>query len=125
MNRATPKISDAGGIAGPAGIANFDYPHIFAMSTSLAHRFPALTVLAVVTTIATAQHARPLFPTPPADPPFATGHAQHSTIRTTLRSATVANSTITTAWATKVVRMSARNHGLPEVNAIKDAKLPA
>ncbi len=33
------------------------------------------------------------------------------------------NSSVTTNWGTKVVRMSARNHGLPEVNAIKDAKL--
>ncbi len=48
-----------------------------------------------------------------------------SSVLTTPRTATVLNSDVTTAWGTKVVRMSARNHGLPEVNAIKDAKLAA
>ena len=57
--------------------------------------------------------------------PYPTGNALRSSVHTTPRTATVQNSDVTTAWGTKVVRMSARNHGLPEVNAIKDAKLAA
>ncbi|MBP6390833.1 MAG: T9SS type A sorting domain-containing protein [Flavobacteriales bacterium] len=72
-----------------------------------------------------AQHARPSLPVQSIERPYATGNAMRSSVLTTPRTATVLNSDVTTAWGTKVVRMSARNHGLPEVNAIKDAKLAA
>ncbi|MBL7985729.1 MAG: hypothetical protein JNM91_12050, partial [Flavobacteriales bacterium] len=72
-----------------------------------------------------AQHQRPTLPPPSANKPFATGDAERSAVQTALRSGVVNNRTVTTNWATKVARVTARNHGLPEVNAIKDAKLAA
>ncbi|MBK6775142.1 MAG: T9SS type A sorting domain-containing protein [Flavobacteriales bacterium] len=90
---------------------------------------PRRTVLALTSVlfalVTTAQHQRPELPAPSANKPYATGDAQRSSVQTALRSGQVSNATITTNWANKVVRMSARNHGLPEVNAIKDAKLAA
>lgn len=72
-----------------------------------------------------AQHTRPVLPTPTTPKAYATGDAQCSGPRSTAPAGEVRNSMVTTNWGTRVVRMSARNHGLPEVNAIKDAKLAA
>lgn len=80
---------------------------------------------AILVSAALAQHIRPALPAPVDPQPYATGDAQRSAVHATPRSAEVHNSSVTTAWGTRVVRMSARNHGLPEVNAIKDAKLAA
>lgn len=78
--------------------------------------------LFLATLTADAQHLRPQLP--PASPgPYATGHAQRSAAQHTALAAFVDNAAVTTRWASKVARIGARQHGLPEVNAIKDAKL--
>lgn len=53
------------------------------------------------------------------------GGGQPSGTRSTALSGVVNAKTSTDRWANKLVRLEARSHGLPEVNAIKDAKLDA
>lgn len=72
-----------------------------------------------------AQYVKPALPAPDPAKPYSTGHAERSAAFSTPRTCEVRNDMVTTNWGTKVVRLSARNHGLPEVNAIKDAKLEA
>ncbi len=71
------------------------------------------------------QHARPTLPIPKTPKLRASGDAMRSAAHATPPTAVVRNASVTTAWGTKVVRISAHNHGLPEVNATKDAKLAA
>lgn len=86
--------------------------------------FSALaSVLLVSLSIAQQQH--PVLPAPTTGKPYPTGDAQRSLVHSTASSGQVSNSTVTTNWGNRVVRMSPRNPGLPEVNAIKDAKLAA
>ncbi|MFZ1685822.1 MAG: T9SS type A sorting domain-containing protein [Flavobacteriales bacterium] len=79
----------------------------------------------LIVSLSLAQQTRPVLPTPTTAKPHATGDAQRSPIYATASTGQVSNATVSTNWGNKVVRMSARNHGLPEVNAIKDAKLAA
>ncbi|QQR86769.1 MAG: hypothetical protein IPJ76_00660 [Flavobacteriales bacterium] len=51
------------------------------------------------------------------------GGGQHSIVQSTPLSGVVSAKTSTERWANKLVRLEARNPGLPEVNVIKDAKL--
>jgi hypothetical protein len=84
----------------------------------------ALGLCALLTTsITMGQLQRPVLPAPKAEHPFITGDAQRSELYTVARRAVVSNATVTTHWANTVRSLDVHEHELPEVEAIKEAKL--
>lgn len=93
----------------------------------MAHHRPSLlliTICGLATGMSSfAQYQRPVLPVEHRSSHPST--AQHSAVITVERKGEVDHAAPATHWNTKVVRREARDHGLPEVNAIKAAKLPA
>lgn len=70
-----------------------------------------------------AQHIRQPLPQDGTPRPYATGDAQRSEVMTLAPSGEAGVGTATTRWGNRVVRLSSREHRLPEVAAIKAEKL--
>lgn len=82
----------------------------------------ALALLLGAYGTASAQYAKPTLPAPVGERAHATGSAERSVVMTTPLAGEVGPDAPSTRWSAKVTRLSARDHMLPEVAAIKAAK---
>lgn len=87
------------------------------------HRSVALSGLLCIVLVAAAQHPMPVLPTQPGSQPYPTGDGLRSAIMTAEPLGVAGMGDPAVRWMGKVSRVSARDHALPEVAAIKAAKL--